>query len=178
MFKTFITILAIYITFVIVKDPADQYAAVQPVHSVAQPAQTPAHTHTLPPDMMALLSAAKKYTRYEGPLSAPQVNQVTQSKLEDMYCRKGTKCPISALYYRNQVYYSDVLSMDDLLSRSILLHEFVHHVQNETMGDTYDCDTWREKEYQAYKIQAQFLRDNGYNPQIVLNAVKKLKCPI
>lgn len=165
MSKTIVAILAIYFIFVICKDPLEQ----------PQPVQA---AQTLSPDMMNLLSAAKKYTKFEGTISIPQVSEVTQKKLEDMYCNKRPRCPISALYFQGQIFYSDQLDMQDLLSRSILLHEFVHHIQNERHGDTYDCDMWKAKELEAYKIQAQFLRKHGYNDQIIRDVVKTLKCPI
>lgn len=165
MSKTFVAILAMYFIFVIGKDPVDKPPVIQPAQ-------------TLSPDMMNLLSAAKKYTNYEGTVSIPQVSEVPQKKLEEMYCNKRPRCPISALYFQGQVFYSDRLDMQDLLSRSILLHEFVHHVQNEKHGDTYDCDMWKAKEIEAYRIQAQFLRKHGYNDQIIRDVVKTLRCPV
>lgn len=165
MSKTFVAILAMYFIFVIGNDPAEKRAVIQPAQ-------------TLSPDMMNLLSTAKKYTNYQGTLSLPHVSEVSQKKLEEMYCNNRPRCPVSALYFQGQIFYSDHLDMEDLLSRSILLHEFVHHVQNERHGDTYDCDMWKAKELEAYKIQAQYLRKHGYNDQIIRDTVKTLKCPI
>ena len=150
MFKTFVAILVIYFISALSKDPVDK-------HAVMQPAQT------VSPDMMKLLATAKKYTSFEGPIGMPEVNEVSQRKLEAMYCGNQPHCPISALYIQGRVYYSNKLDMQDLLSRSILLHEFVHHIQNERVGPTYDCNMWREKEIEAYKIQAQYLRKHGLN---------------
>jgi hypothetical protein len=47
---------------------------------------------------------------------------------------------------------------DDLLNRSTLLHELVHHVQTVT-GMAYPCPAARER--LAYGLQAQWLREAG-----------------
>lgn len=160
MFRIFIAVLTTYLIFIAVKDP------------IQQPAFTP------DPQMVVLLNAAKKYMRHTSHVAMPPILAVSQRELEKMYCSPSPKCPISAMYYQGNVYYSTDLRMDDILAKSIIVHEFVHHLQREKVGDTYDCAMWYRKEKEAYRIQAAYLRDHGYDDKIVRDVVKTLKCPV
>jgi len=65
-----------------------------------------------------------------------------------------------ALYAREQhiLYLSDRLVFDNLIDRSILLHELVHHLQ---VTNNIQVDCREESELQAYHLQAQWLREQG-----------------
>lgn len=65
-----------------------------------------------------------------------------------------------ALYARDQhiLFLADELALDNLLDRSILLHELVHHMQ---VANNVEFDCREETERQAYRLQAEWLREHG-----------------
>ena len=65
-----------------------------------------------------------------------------------------------ALYARDQhiLFLADELALDNLLDQSILLHELVHHMQ---VSNDIDFDCREVTERQAYRLQADWLREHG-----------------
>lgn len=129
------------------------------------------------PRVLNLLYQAKQFMKYEDTVKIPPMLPMTEKQLQKIYCSAGESCTVSALYYGGKVYYNQNLDLSDALSRSIILHEMVHHIQREKVGDTYDCNMWWKKEREAYSIQAAYLRKYGLDDSVVLDTVKILKCP-
>lgn len=48
---------------------------------------------------------------------------------------------------------------NDVIDRSVLLHEVVHHVQFYAAQEMYECKAAKERE--AYAIQEAYLKENG-----------------
>ena len=70
--------------------------------------------------------------------------------------------PVYALYQRSNktIYMADELDMEDIFSKSVLVHEIIHHYQNESgLMSTYRCVLQAEE--LAYFIQRDFLVDHG-----------------
>ena len=74
---------------------------------------------------------------------------------------------IKALYHRDNkiIYLHEDWNEYNLLDRSFLLHELVHHRQKEA---EYMCR--QEMEHEAYELQFKFLKENAINnPQEILD---------
>ena len=123
-----------------------------------------------------LLSQAKRLMSYRGEVRLPAMVPSTKEQLKNLFC-KNTDCVVSAVYTRGTVYYDKRLNMDNVIDRSIILHEMVHHVQRVQMGDTYTCDVWLKKEREAYRIQALYLQQRGIDTSFVNDVTLNLKCP-
>lgn len=112
-----------------------------------------------------LFTTIRLLSGYPVPHAYPQIHQLPRTQLEARLCRTG--CRVKAFYLKEEGVYIDAeLDMEhDLLARSILLHELVHHVQGESgrFGSLPDCYAWYAREREAYQIQNQYLRDAGSN---------------
>ena len=76
------------------------------------------------------------------------------------FIQEKENCSIVAFYYLKDrsIYLPDHWSKDNVVHKSILLHELVHHFQHIN-NSSFQCS--RHKEKQAYKIQFTFLEENG-----------------
>jgi hypothetical protein len=76
----------------------------------------------------------------------------------------------AALYLKSEhlIYLADSWNKDDLVDRSILVHELVHHLEIE---DHIQFACWGRYEAQAYELQIQWLRTQGVgDPNNLLHA--------
>jgi len=65
----------------------------------------------------------------------------------------------------------------DLLARSVLLHELVHHVQSLSgrfENIVSQCDRWYSKELEAYEVQNEYLRINNNSRRFILEALPNM----
>jgi hypothetical protein len=98
---------------------------------------------------------------YRIPASKPQVSFVPLTTMQKMVCKSD--CAIKGFYLPAKgVFIDEKLNMrDDVYSRSVLLHELVHHLQHVS-GKFEDlatpCLRWQAKEVEAYSIQRRYLR--------------------
>jgi len=76
------------------------------------------------------------------------------------FIQKEENCSTVAFYYfkNRSIYLPDYWSKDNVVHRSILLHELVHHFQYIN-NINFRCPPHKEK--QAYEIQFAFLEENG-----------------
>jgi hypothetical protein len=123
-----------------------------------------------------LLEEAKRLMNYHEHIAPPKTTPTTRKELQSMYC-PGRGCSVSAVYVNDQIYYDKRIDLSDVYDRSIMIHEYIHHIQRETRGRTLDCKTWFEKERQAYDLQIKYLRDHQIKTDSIDEVVKKLKCP-
>lgn len=129
------------------------------------------------PDLMPMLVDAKKLMKYNQPIKLPIMIPKTEKELQHIFC-PGEECSVSAIYSRGTVYYDKRIDYkNNIIDRSILIHEFIHHIQAAKYGYTYECDLWYFKERQAYKLQANYLRSHGVNASFVNDVTASLKCP-
>jgi hypothetical protein len=126
-------------------------------------------------DMVELLDEAKRLTAYHKPIPLPKIVFLSTSDIQREYC-KGSQCEVSAFHRAGVVYLDTKISRDNVLDRSIVVHEFIHYIQKLKVGDTYTCKMWYQKELEAYKLQAQYLYNNNTSDAPIRNVVSKLKC--
>jgi len=128
-------------------------------------------------NMVSLMNEAKKLMRYREEIALPQIVPATEQYLKSLVCEGVKYCPVSAVYYKNTVYYRQDLNLNDPLTKSTLVHEFVHHIQANSGFVATNCNIWYSNEKEAYRLQAKYLRNNDQDDSFVREAVRIIKCP-
>jgi len=120
----------------------------------------------------SLLVYAQLATGYGAPTAPPDIVFLPQAELARAVCHKP--CPIYGWYPLDRVIYLDerLDPVHDLEARGILLHELVHYLQHGAGAFTDDiaCRNWARREYQAYKVQAQWLKEKRVAASAYLGA--------
>lgn len=128
-------------------------------------------------DFLPMLEQAKMLMKYKKDIDLPVMIPKTESQLKQIFC-PGQDCSVSAIYSKGTVYYDKRIDYkNNVIDRSIIIHELIHHIQAKKYGLTYECDMWYHKERQAYKLQADYLRSRGINASFVNDVTASLKCP-
>ncbi len=99
---------------------------------------------------------------YAVPDTAPRVEFVQPRLIADIMCDGQPKCPVLAMYlHGNTIFLDDRLDVyGNDYHTSILLHELVHYVQQQSGRFTEsDCESWIKEEEEAFRIQAAWLRE-------------------
>ncbi|NNJ75434.1 MAG: hypothetical protein HKP56_09760 [Anderseniella sp.] len=110
-------------------------------------------------------------------VSDPVIRQLDPADLQRRVC--GKPCRVLAWYGPDGVIYIDnrVDPQRNIVAKGILLHELVHHVQREARGgNSRNCVEWLQRERQAYRIQAQWLFDNGIDASPLIWQVRTVRC--
>jgi hypothetical protein len=103
----------------------------------------------------ALYAIAYGHSGIGVPDKPPVIRLVAQEKLAARYC--GRPCAIAAGLIDGEVWLDQALDMTHPVNASILLHELVHYVQWAMRGAARSCAEHRERELQAYTVQAYAL---------------------
>lgn len=128
-------------------------------------------------DFLPMLEQAKMLMKYKKDIDLPVMIPKTENQLKQIFC-PGQDCSVSAIYSKGTVYYDKRIDYkNNVIDRSIIIHELIHHIQAKKYGLTYECDMWYHKERQAYKLQADYLRSRGINASFVNDVTASLKCP-
>jgi len=113
--------------------------------------------------LVQLFTAIKLLSGYPMPAELPEIHQLPRTQLEARIC--AGPCGVKAFYLPGEGVFIDA-SLDvehDLRDRSVLLHELVHHVQGVAgkFSTLPQCDAWYAREFEAYQIQNDYLRQEG-----------------
>ena len=127
-------------------------------------------------DMLSLMNEAKKLMKYRDDIALPDIQPTTEEHLKSLVCNGVKYCPVSAVYFRNTVYYKQDMNLSDPLSKSILVHEFIHHIQANSGFLASNCNVWYSNEKQAYRLQAKYLRNNDQDDSFIHEALRIIKC--
>jgi hypothetical protein len=107
----------------------------------------------------SLFLIVSELSGYAGPREMPPLHMLSVSEMQEQLC-KGA-CGVRAFYLDGKgIYLRDDLDfVNDLKARSILLHELVHHVQQESgkFDALTPCEKWFAREEEAYRIQNAYL---------------------
>lgn len=124
----------------------------------------PQHLLSMPQLMLSMMSAIERIGKYKGPANYPSVRRVTRSELEREACEERRCRFVRAAYVPNKGLYLDnaLDPVHNIVDRSILLHELVHHLQSATQRYSHlsPCNRRLVEEQEAYEIQ------NGYLAQV------------
>jgi len=127
--------------------------------------------------MVSLMNEAKKLMRYKDEIALPAIVPATEQYLKSLVCEGVKYCPVSAVYFKNTVYYKQDLNLNDPQTNSIFIHEFIHHIQANSGFVATDCKMWYNNEKEAYRLQAKYLRNNNQDDSVVREAIRIIKCP-
>jgi hypothetical protein len=127
--------------------------------------------------MISLMNEAKKLMKYTGDIELPEIYPTTEHHLKSLVCEGIEYCPVSAVYFKNTVYYKHDLTLSDPVTKSILVHEFIHHIQVNKGSIATDCKIWYKNELEAYKLQVRYLRSNNQDTDFLKDVLKTIKCP-
>lgn len=128
-------------------------------------------------EFLPMLDHAKRLMKYKEDIGLPVMIPKNNKQLQDIFC-PGQQCSVSAIYSGGTVYYDKRIDYNNnIIDRSIIIHELIHHIQAKKYGFTFECDMWYHKERQAYKLQADYLKSHGINTSFVNDVTASLKCP-
>lgn len=122
----------------------------------------------------ALLSWAVTLSGYPAPVAMPEVAFISHAELEQKACA-ARPCRVVGWYPHdggNHIYLDDRLKpQTDLFAASIVVHEFVHLLQQKAGRFGELCRDAIELEYQAYGVQQRFLTAYGVYRPVGLSAM-------
>lgn len=128
------------------------------------------------------------YGQFHGPPSylerMPTVNVVAPARLCEL-ADQPAGCLVRGLYQQGAIYVSAALDFSTVEDASVLLHEFVHYLQELKRGpvlslpETEQCAEALAREHEAYRIQAEVLYKAGkaFVAQGALRRARSLRCP-
>lgn len=127
--------------------------------------------------MVSLMNEAKRLMKTKEEIPFPNIQPASLDYLKSLVCNNSKYCPVSAVYYNNTIYYKQDLDLNNSFTKSILVHEFIHHIQAKSGFVATDCNIWYSNEKEAYRLQAKYLRNNDQDDSSVREAVRIIKCP-
>jgi hypothetical protein len=128
-------------------------------------------------NMLSLMGEAKRLMKTKDDIPFPEIYPASQEYLKKLVCNNSSYCPVNAVYYNDTIYYRQDLDFDNPLTKSILVHEFIHHIQAKSGFIAVDCNIWYSNEKEAYRLQAKYLRNNNQDDSAVRDAARIIKCP-
>ena len=128
-------------------------------------------------NMTSLMNEAKRLMKTKDNIPLPEIHPASLEYLKSLVCTQNQYCPVSAVYADNKIYYKQDLDMNSPVTKSIFVHEFIHHIQANTGFQAYDCKVWYSNEKEAYRLQAKYLRNNDQDDSFVREALRIIKCP-
>lgn len=120
-------------------------------------------------DARALLNWAIYLSRYNSDVDVPQVRLEPTSFFTANACGGRSDCRVLGWYDdRDVVYVHERLGdMRSLFARSLLVHEFVHFLQDRSgRFASGTCESFVEREREAYEVQQRFFVAYGAMPAI------------
>jgi hypothetical protein len=127
--------------------------------------------------MISLMNEAKRLMKTKDEIPFPEIYPSSLEYLKSLVCNNSSYCPVTAVYHENKIYYREDLDLNSSFTKSILVHEFIHHIQANSGFVAIDCNIWYKNEKEAYRLQAKYLRNNDQDDSRVREAVRIIKCP-
>jgi hypothetical protein len=128
-------------------------------------------------NIISLMAEAKRLMKTKADIPFPEIYPASVEYLKSLVCNGSSYCPVNAVYYDNKIYYKQDMDLNSHHSKSILVHEFIHHIQANSGFVATDCNIWYSNEKEAYRLQAKYLRNNDQDDSSVREAVRIIKCP-
>jgi hypothetical protein len=116
----------------------------------------------------ALLTAISGYTGYAIPGDPPHIATVPHDVLAQQVC--GEPCQVFGFTSPNgEIILDEGLKVGtDPIATSILVHELTHFLQMRSVAHPrqIDCQTWNDREREAFSVQIRWLRDTAPSIQV------------
>ena len=130
-----------------------------------------AYTHSL-------MDEAKRLTNTNEQIPMPSFEPTTSEYMASLFCKQDKNCPdVNAIYINNTIFFKKDLPLNDFYTKSVLIHELIHHIQITSGHRPINCDVWYKNESQAYQLQAKYLKSNKQPYLFVENSFSNIKCP-
>lgn len=103
---------------------------------------------------------AVAYGQYHGPREWLDQRPPVRLVAPEVVCARANQpapCVVLGVYHEGVVYLSGALDFANPDHVSVLLHEYVHDLQQKDKGPVADCPDWYAREVQAYRIQREVL---------------------
>ncbi len=107
-----------------------------------------------------LLSWTVHLTSYPHPEAPPELEYRSHEFFVENVCLGQKKCRVAGWYDDNGTIFLDerVKGNDDAMTRSLIVHELVHYLQNISgKFDPESCDDHNRRQREAYSVQRQYL---------------------
>ena len=114
---------------------------------------------TLQETITALLGWTVQLSSYGMPEEPPRVEYRPQSFFVEQVCQ-SERCRTLGWYNHDGIVFIDerLRGRDDRFTRSLLVHEFVHYLQDKSgKYDAGDCSEHVKREREAYAIQREYV---------------------
>lgn len=111
---------------------------------------------------LSLLAFAAQLGGYDTPTACPVVERAPKEVLRKYVC-PNQACPVTGVYVYGdkRLLIADNLKLQNLYTRSVIVHELVHYLQ-DLNGEAEDkeCNAHLLRERVAFFVQEKFLRAN------------------
>jgi hypothetical protein len=108
-----------------------------------------------------------KFSAYAAPADFPRFSRVSHEELASHACGGPCRLVRAAFVPGEGIYVEASLDPEhDAMDRSIVFHEYVHFVQQQsgTYAQLDDCARMRAEELEAYALQNRYLAASGRQP--------------
>ena len=113
--------------------------------------------------VLTLLTAISGYTGYAIPGDPPNITALPHDVLAERVC--GRPCQVFGFTLPNgDIVIDEALAVGrDPVATSILVHELTHYLQVRSVAHPrpVNCALWREREREAFDVQARWLRETA-----------------
>jgi hypothetical protein len=113
--------------------------------------------------VLTLLTAISGYTGYAIPGDPPTITTLPHDVLAERVC--GRPCQVFGFTLPNgDIVIDEALAVGrDPVATSILVHELTHYLQVKSVAHPrpVTCALWREREREAFDVQARWLRETA-----------------
>jgi hypothetical protein len=126
--------------------------------------------------VLTLLVAISGYTGYAIPGELPHITALSHDDLAQQVC--GRPCHVFGFTLPNgEILIDEALMIgNDPVATSILVHELTHYLQvkSDAHPQPATCQIWRDREREAFDVQARWLQDSSGSVQALSAAMTRL----
>lgn len=118
--------------------------------------------------VLSLLTAISGYTGYAIPGDPPDITSLPHEVLAERVC--GRPCQVFGFTLPNgDIVIDEGLAIGgDQVATSILVHELTHYLQVKSIArpGPVTCRIWKDREREAFDVQARWLRETAATVQV------------
>ncbi|MCB1811392.1 MAG: hypothetical protein KDK04_06675 [Candidatus Competibacteraceae bacterium] len=121
----------------------------------------------------SLMAWAVSQSGYSAPPVLPVIEYLPTQAFVEQVCPHSAQCTVRGYYADG----SKTIVLDESLrelkqnrrARAMLVHEMVHYLQDRSgRWGAKTCQTWIEREREAYRAQLRYLATQGVHPTLLL----------
>lgn len=120
----------------------------------------------------ALMAWTVAHSGYPAPHDLPAIEYLPTAAFIQQVCPNRAQCTVLGYYEdgtRTIVLHEALQELKERRARAMLVHEIVHYLQdNSGRWGAKTCQTWIEREREAYRVQLLYLVENGIPPSYLM----------